>query len=72
MVISLSLECRGERCKLIGAEAPTLVKTHIFVGLAVFRRPVQRLGGVACFAAFIFKRDTQVENGLPEGTHADV
>src|SRR5215813_7230251 len=48
-------DARDQRRKLVGAHAPALMKTHLFVLLAVGYRPVLHARSVFRFAAHVLK-----------------
>ena len=55
----ISSKLGHQRLKLVSALAPTLVKTHLFVRLAVGHGPVPHQGGVFGFAAHGLKGQDQ-------------
>ena len=68
----MKLKSGGQSSKLVSSDAPAFVKTHLFVALEIFRRPVKRARRVASLPiAQIIKDQDDSQEGFSEGTQAD-
>src|SRR5215813_14570497 len=59
-----ALKLRDEFRKLLGADWPTLMETHLFVGFAVGNSPMPHTSRVIRLAALIFKRQDHCHERL--------